>query len=122
MDCKQFRSCISLFLRDELNIDMTESFLEHKAMCKECSEELEIMHLLEVGMSQLDDVDKEETYDFNGILKNRLFFAEKRCRKARAFERFVKIVVLLVNCIVLLGLIYQVYELFGGKEWLANYF
>ena len=64
MNCKQFQKYIPQFIADELNIKETEGFLAHVAACKECAEELETMHLLQVGLLQLDSDEREASYDF----------------------------------------------------------
>lgn len=122
MNCKQFRSYIPEFFKDRLNTYDTEAFLSHVSTCKECAEELEIMHLLQMGLLQLTSDAKEETYDFKGMLKDKLVLAEKTCRKVRRAKKLRAALVILVNITAVLGMAYQVFAMFGGKEWLANYF
>lgn len=122
MNCKQFRSYIPRFFSNELNIEVTEEFLSHVSSCKECAEELETMHLLEVGLLQLDSDVKEETYDFKGLLMNKLSMAEKRCAKVHRSKKVRTAIVVLANITAVLGMIYQAFAIFGGEEWLANYF
>lgn len=122
MDCKQFRGYIPQFLDDGLTTEIMEEFIAHEAECKECAEELEIMHLLEVSLSQIDGDVKAESFDFNGILKNKLVIAGKHCRAVRTFEKVRKSVVLAANIISAFGIAYQLFAIFGGKEWMANYF
>ena len=122
MNCKQFQKYIPQFFAEELNIEETESFLLHVANCKECAEELETMHLLEVGLLQLDSDGKDENYDFKKLLKGKLDAAEKRLRKAHRARKVHNTIVALANIAAAIGMIYQAFMMFGGEEWLANYF
>lgn len=122
MNCKQFQKYIPRFFAEELNIEETESFLLHVANCKECAEELETMHLLEVGLLQLENDGKDENYDFKKLLKEKLDAAAKRCRKAHSARKVHSTIVVLANITVAICMIYQAFMMFGGEEWLANYF
>jgi len=122
MNCKQFQKYIPQFFAEELNIEETESFLLHVTECKECAEELETMHLLEVGLLQLDSDGKDENYDFKKLLKGKLDAAEKRLRKAHRARKVHNTIVALANIAAAIGMIYQAFMMFGGEEWLANYF
>jgi len=122
MNCKQFQKYIPQFFAEELNIEETESFLLHVANCKECAEELETMHLLEVGLLQLDSDGRDENYDFKRLLKEKLDAAAKRCRKAHRARKVHNTIVALANITAVIGMIYQAFMMFGGVEWLENYF
>lgn len=122
MNCKQFQKYIPQFIADELNIKDTEDFLVHVSECKECAEELETMHLLEVGLLQLDSDEKDVSYDFRELLRNKLAMAKKRCVKAHRAKRVRCAVVIFANVSAVIGMLYQMFAMFGGEEWLANYF
>ena len=51
MDCKRIQSMIIPYIRDELNNEDLELFLDHINSCKECREELEIYYIIEVGLN-----------------------------------------------------------------------
>lgn len=51
MDCKRIQSMIIPYIRDELNNEELELFLDHINSCKECREELEIYYIIEVGLN-----------------------------------------------------------------------
>ena len=57
MDCKETQRCIHLFLKDELDWDTAQKFVEHVRSCNECMEELTIEYLLSEGMSRLENAD-----------------------------------------------------------------
>lgn len=122
MNCKQFQKYIPQFIADELNIKDTEDFLEHVSKCRECAEELETMHLLEVGLLQLDSDEKDVSYDFREMLRNKLAMEKKRCVKAHRADRVRCAVIILANTSAVIGMLYQMFVMFGGEEWLANYF
>ena len=122
MNCKQFQKYIPQFIADELNIKETEGFLSHVSACKECAEELETMHLLQVGLLQLDSDEREDSYNFKGLLRDKLAMAEKRCVKAHRAKKIRYAIVILANISAAIGMIYQAFAMFGGEEWLTNYF
>lgn len=51
MDCKQIQNMIIPYIRNELNNNDIEDFLEHIQTCKTCREELEIYYIIEHGLN-----------------------------------------------------------------------
>ncbi len=122
MDCKEFKNNIPIFFEDNLEIGQAEEFIEHAACCKECAEEMEIMHLLLVGLKKLDEEDGAESYDFGRILQDKLSALKKRCIKVRNFENLHKAVIVTLNLVTVIGMAYWMFMRFGGITWLRSYF
>ena len=122
MNCKQFRGYIPLFFNDKLDIDQAEQIIEHAGRCAECSEEMEIMHLLEIGLKQLDEDGRNESYDFDRILKDKLAQLRRHCREVRRFQRIRGTFLITANIVAALCIVYQIFEQFGGLTWLESYF
>ena len=55
MDCKEAEKKIPYFLRDELDGNRLEEFLEHVETCPECKEELSIQFLVTEGLERLEN-------------------------------------------------------------------
>ena len=53
MDCKQIQNMIIPYIRNELNNNDIEDFLEHIQTCKTCREELEIYYIIEHGLIKI---------------------------------------------------------------------
>ena len=54
MDCKDAEKKIPYFLRDELDGNRLEEFVEHIENCSECREELSIQFLVSEGLERLE--------------------------------------------------------------------
>lgn len=122
MNCKEFKNNIPAFFEDELDMRLAEDFVEHVSCCKECAEEMEIMHLLSVGLKKLDEEDGAESYDFGRILKDKLSMLKKQCEKRRNFEKLHKAVIITLNLATVIGMIYWMFLRFGGSTWIRSYF
>ncbi|MBQ9765916.1 MAG: zf-HC2 domain-containing protein [Lachnospiraceae bacterium] len=114
MNCREFNNLIPAFFEDELEVDDARAFIKHVSECKECAEELEIMHLLLVGLKQLDNDEEEDNYDFQTILKNRFIELEEHCTKVKNFENLHKAVIVMLNIVTILGMGFFAYLYFGG--------
>ncbi|MBQ8591502.1 MAG: hypothetical protein IJ485_01965 [Lachnospiraceae bacterium] len=55
MDCRKVEHSIAQFIRDELDKDEIEKFVNHIYECESCKEELTIQYLIVEGMSRLEE-------------------------------------------------------------------
>lgn len=55
MDCITFNKDIDAFIREELNDEELNDFLNHLKTCKGCAEELEINYIVQEGMKRMND-------------------------------------------------------------------
>lgn len=69
MECKECRSLVMPFIKDEIPIDRMDEFLSHIRRCKKCNEELEIYYIIENG---LDMGNIQEDMDFEQKLSERI--------------------------------------------------
>lgn len=76
MTCTQAQGCITPFIKDQMNINELESFLNHIESCEECKEELEVYYTLLAGMRQLDE-EQNMPSDFHVGFLNKLKKAEE---------------------------------------------
>lgn len=100
MDCKETQKHINEFLRDELDEDITEEFMQHVTECKECMEELTIQYLVTEGLQRLETA---SAFDAQRELEEKLEAAilKRRIHKKVKFMMFAMGVVL---AIVLIGI------------------
>lgn len=100
MDCKETQHCIQLFLKDELDDDTAQKFVEHVRSCNECMEELTIEYLLSEGMSRLENADDIDVQKELEEMLNRTIVRVKRKKQLKA-GLFLLISMLL--CMLFLG-------------------
>lgn len=100
MDCKETQHCIQLFLKDELEDDTAQKFVEHVRSCNECMEELTIEYLLSEGMSRLENADDIDVQKELEEMLNRTMVRVKRKKQLKA-GLFLLISMLL--CMLFLG-------------------
>lgn len=100
MDCKETQHCIQLFLKDELDDDTAQKFVEHVRSCNECMEELTIEYLLSEGMSRLENADDIDVQKELEEMLNRTMVRVKRKKQLKA-GLFLLISMLL--CMLFLG-------------------
>ena len=84
MDCKETQRCIHLFLKDELDWDTAQKFVEHVRSCNECMEELTIEYLLSEGMSRLENADEIDVQKELEEMLNRTMLRVKRRKQLKA--------------------------------------
>ena len=87
MTCQEAERLVFPYIRDELDGDTVEAFLEHIDSCEACSEELEICFTVDVGLKKLDS--GTGAYDIAGDLERKLedFYDEiKRMWSFRMFK------------------------------------
>ena len=100
MNCKETQHCIHLFLKDELDRDTEQKFVEHVHSCSECMEELTIEYLLLEGISRLENADDIDVQSELEDKLNRTMNRKKVCRQLKAG---LFLVAALIFCIFLLG-------------------
>lgn len=106
MDCKEARSLVMPFIREEIPEEKLEPFLKHIAKCKDCYEELEIYYTVHAGIQGLDQ-DQFATYDLSGALRTELEEAQERVRSHHAFTIFRIVVGAGAVALTLLAALFQ---------------
>lgn len=84
MDCKEFRSLIRAFMRDNLDEYRLAEFLEHYDECEDCRDELRIQYLIYEGLERLESGD---TFDVDRDLANMMGLERKRLRTRTAIKK-----------------------------------
>lgn len=106
MDCKEVRSLVMPFIKEEIPEEKLEPFLKHISNCKDCYEELEIYYTVHAGIQGLDQ-DQFTTYDLSGALKTELEEAQERVRSHHAFTVFRIFVGAIAVILTLLAVVFQ---------------
>lgn len=99
MDCSKAKKMVVPYIRDELDYEMVEDFLEHIKKCSVCREELEIYYTIEEGLDKLDNGNN----DFNilGSLEDYIHSSYYKINKIKAAKIFYYI----LNTLICIGLI-----------------
>ncbi|MBQ2250629.1 MAG: zf-HC2 domain-containing protein [Lachnospiraceae bacterium] len=84
MDCRQAEKLVVPYIKDELNMDELDDFLEHVDYCDNCMEELEIHYMVDVGLRKLDEDDT--VYDIVGDLQRKLESSAFRIQRFFTFQ------------------------------------
>ena len=84
MDCRQAEKLVVPYIKDELNMDELDDFLEHVEYCDNCMEELEIHYMVDVGLKKLDEDDA--TYDIVGDLMRKMDSSVNEIRRFTMFQ------------------------------------
>lgn len=79
MNCKETEELLLPFIRNELDAEQTQAFLEHIESCSACREELEIYYMVYAEIDGLDN-NAYPSYDPSGELE----------KKIQAADRFVQ--------------------------------
>ncbi|MDE6209179.1 MAG: hypothetical protein K2M73_05815 [Lachnospiraceae bacterium] len=87
MNCKEFNKNIDSFLKEKIDEDLLEDFIEHYKMCKSCNEELEIYFLAHKIFDNSEDLGENvnEKYNLKESLVN--FIKEKEDIVYRNYKR-----------------------------------
>lgn len=85
MDCSKCQSMIEDFLHGNLPISERDEFVKHVRTCSVCMEELEVYHIVNSVVSQLDG-DTDENIDYRAELGRMMTRSEGSYR----FRRFLK--------------------------------
>lgn len=104
MDCTKCQLMIEGFLKQSLAPAESDEFISHVKSCPECYGELEVYHMVNTVVSQLDSGDEEEDIDYKASLARMLVRAGTQKRRRR-FVKYVliTIVVTLIIAIWFLG-------------------
>lgn len=89
MKCLEFQQQISDFLDNRLTVDAIADFVEHADSCPECMEELELRHMIKVGILEQNRDESGYGYDFS-LQLNDLLERTKRALRKRYIRRVVK--------------------------------
>ena len=86
MTCQEAERLVFPYIRDELDGDTVEAFLEHIDSCEACSEELEICFTVDVGLKKLDS--GTGAYDIAGDLERKLEDSYDEIKRMWSFRMF----------------------------------
>jgi predicted anti-sigma-YlaC factor YlaD len=100
MDCKETQRSTPSFLKDELDEETAQRFVEHVRSCSECMEELTIEYLLLEGISMLENA---EVIDVQRELEEKLDRIINREKRHKQLKAGLFLVASLLLCIFLLG-------------------
>lgn len=116
MECSKAKKMVVPYIRDELEPEVLEDFLEHIKECEGCKEELEIYYTIEEGLDKLDSGNN----DFNilGSLEDYIHSSYYKVNKIRATKIFYYILNTLICLSVAVILLLQIriwnsYSFFG---------
>lgn len=98
MDCLEAQSKMMDFVRDELDDDETEAFLEHVETCRECSEELQISYCVYEGIKMLDE-DNLDSLNIQRALDSYIKHKKERLHRKHRRKKILFI------CVVVLGIV-----------------
>lgn len=102
MNCKEFEKNIPGFIEGKLNYTDLKEFVDHRARCAACREELDIQFLVMEGMHHLENGDN---FDLQRELDRRLSEELKRLERHRrvlSIWVFLGIVITVAMIIILL--------------------
>ncbi|MCR5829687.1 MAG: zf-HC2 domain-containing protein [Lachnospiraceae bacterium] len=108
MDCTKCQSLIEGFLKQSLSAAETEEFIRHVKGCPECYGELEVYHMVNSVVSELDSGEEGNDTDYKASLErmlNRVGTKKRRRRFARYFIFAVVITLLIVIYFLLSGML-----------------
>lgn len=79
LNCIDIQKNITAFIKDELNSDILEEFLEHVRNCPSCQEELEVYYTILASIQLLDEDKEVEEIDLNRRIRQ----AEETLRRRK---------------------------------------
>lgn len=106
MNCGKCQSLIENFLRGELTISERDDFVKHVRNCSVCMEELEVYHIVNCVVSQLDSETEDENIDYHATLNRMMTRSEgsyKRRRFLKIFTMIIAFILGAVTCLLLKG-------------------
>ena len=104
MDCTKCQSLIESFLKQSLSSTESDEFITHVKGCSECYGELEVYHMVNSVVSQLDSGNEEDDVDYKASLARMLTRAGTQNRRRR-FVKYVFLTVLVTIFVVIWFLI-----------------
>lgn len=98
MTCLEAQENMIAFIRNQMDIEKTEAFINHVKVCPDCREELEVTHVLSSALWQLDN-DADFKGDYIVELERHLNQVEakiKRYHKRKVVNRILLPVLLII--------------------------
>lgn len=80
MNCKETQKYIDDFIKDKLDEEVIDEFIDHISSCKECKEELQIQYLVTEGIQRLE---KSATLDIQRELEEKI----EQTKAKRIFQK-----------------------------------
>lgn len=105
MDCRDAEKLVVPYIKDELNMEELDDFLEHVEHCDNCMEELEIHYMVDVGLRKLDEDDT--VYDIVGDLQRKLESSAFRIQRFFTFQVTKYAVGTLMSMAILVSILLQ---------------
>ena len=109
MVCRECQIKIPDFIEERMSIEDLEEFLCHVTSCQDCYEELEIMLTICVGLQELDE-EKNISYNFKDMLKEKIRQAEYKCKRYKSFYQTRGIILFFMHMILLIGIFIQILQ------------
>lgn len=110
MECRDAQKFIMPFIRNDIEIEDEENFINHVSECKECRDELEIYAILEYGLS--DEYDNEiQSFDFKQVIQDKIDRQKKQIENYNILKSFGGFAYIAINVIVLIMLGYFIFIL-----------
>lgn len=106
MDCKTAQSLVIPYIKNELDDEELEDFLNHIKNCKECYEELEIHFTIQYALKKLDE-DERVSFDMPVMLKENLKAAQSRVTRRRILHCAASCIMAAAELLLLLTLLIQ---------------
>jgi len=107
MDCTKCQSLIEGFLKHSLSTAEEDEFIRHVKGCPECYEELEVYHMVNTVVSELDSGEGEKETDYKVSLARMLNRADTQKRRRR-FVKYIFYLIVLTLLIVIYFLITEI--------------
>lgn len=98
MNCREAQSLIVPFIKDKLDDERLEAFLNHIENCSECYDELEVYFIVFSGTRQLDD-DYADISDFKGELKKYIESKKEKYHKKHKHAFAVRVGIAAALCL-----------------------
>ncbi len=106
MTCKEAEKQIPLFLKDSLDEESLDEFINHIKQCKECEEELAIQYLTVEGLARLEE---GASFSLDKELSNKIGQADRRIRMNKRIERICKNIETLAILVLGAAIVYMVW-------------
>lgn len=106
MTCKEAEKQIPLFLKDSLDEESLDEFINHIKQCKECEEELAIQYLTVEGLARLEE---GASFSLDKELGNKIGQADRRIRMNKRIERICKNIETLAILVLGAAIVYMVW-------------
>lgn len=107
MDCREYRTNIRAFIKDELDAKKTIRLIRHIDTCAECKEELKIQFLVFEGLKRLEN---GGTFDLNKDFATKIRNSLKYSKAMESFHRVIQVAkaagIVVAICYLLIGLLF----------------